>query len=81
LTWPDTNLVEKILTILGIHDNVELEFCLNSRIREERLATMQMVERFLPDLTSGDPKRWTQAKTDLKEIYYKVPSSDEEALL
>jgi hypothetical protein len=79
LEWPDQNLTEKILDMLGIHDIVELGFCLNKRIPRERLAAMNMVERHLEDLTNGDHKRWADAKDTLRQLYYKVYETDEEA--
>ena len=81
LTWPDRALVENILVSLGIHDIVELEFCLNLHAKRERDAAMKMVERYLEDLSSGDATRWADAKDSLHQIYYKVAETDEEGFL
>ena len=81
LTWPDRDLVEKFMLSLGIHDIVELEFCLNLQFKRERDSAMKMVERYLTDLSSGDATRWADAKDSLHPIYYKVAETDEEGFL
>jgi len=80
-TMPDTELTEAILTRLKIYDIVELGFCMNRFQKNERDAALAMVEKYLPDLLSGDPKRFESAKNILAEIYYKVQLTDEEAWL
>ena len=81
LEWPDDNLVEKIMISLGIHDIIEMEFCLNSRFKRERDAAMKMLVRYLDELTSGNHEQWMDAKDTLKQVYYQVDSTDEEAIL
>ncbi|UYP48263.1 hypothetical protein NEF87_004548 [Candidatus Lokiarchaeum ossiferum] len=81
LDWPDDDLIEKVMMDLGIHDNVEFEFCLKNRIKREREAAIKMLEKYLDDLTSGDATLWTEAKDTLKQIYYKIAEIDEEAML
>ena len=81
LELPDDGLVKDILSTLGIYDIVDLEICLNIHIKRERNATMKMLERYLDDLISGDPKRWADAKDSLTQIYYEVATTDEEAML
>ena len=81
LSWPNGELVENIMKELGIHDIVELEFCLNLTDKRERNAAMKMVERYLEDLGSGDMARWADAKDTLHQTYYIVPQTDEEAFL
>ena len=81
LERPDDKLVRNILSTLGIYDIVDLEICLNIHIKRERDATMKMLERYLEDLISGDPKRWADAKDSLTQIYYEVATTDEEAML
>ncbi len=76
LTWPDRDLVKIFMDSLGIIDIVELEFCLNSRIKRERDAAMKMVKRYLDDLSSGEAIRWADAKDSLHQIYYKVDEID-----
>ena len=55
--------------------------CLNIHIKRERDATMKMLEKYLDDLISGDPKRWADAKDSLNQIYYEIATTDEEAML
>lgn len=81
LTMPDTQLTEAILTRLKIYDIVELSFCMNLFQKNERDAALAMVEKYLPDLTSDDPRRFQKAKELLAEFYYKTSVSDEEAWL
>ncbi len=81
LDWPDDELIENILSELGILDNVELEFCLKNRIKREREAAIKMLEKYLDDLTSGDSTKWADAKDTLMQIYYVVEQIDEEATL
>lgn len=81
LEKPDDELVKKILSTLGIYDIIDLEVCLNIHVKRERNATMKMLERYLDDLTSGDSKRWADAKDALTQIYYEVATTDEEAFL
>ena len=81
LEQPDDKIVRNILSTLGIYDIVDLEICLNIHIKRERDATMKMLERYLDDLISGDPKRWADAKDSLTQIYYEVATTDEEAML
>ncbi len=81
LEWPDDKLIRKIMEKLGIYDIVELEFILNRLDKPERNAAMTMIERHLPDLTSGDEAKWADAKDTLKQLYYTVPEMDEEAFL
>ena len=81
LELPDDKIVRNILSTLGIYDIVDLEICLNIHIKRERDATMKMLERYLEDLISGDPKRWADAKDSLSQIYYEVATTDEEAML
>ena len=81
LEQPNDKLVRNILSNLGIYDIVDLEICLNIHIKRERDATMKMLERYLEDLISGDPKRWADAKDSLTQIYYEVATTDEEAML
>ena len=81
LKRPNDALVRNILSTLGIYDIVDLEVCLNIHIKRERDATMKMLERYLDDLISGDPKRWVDAKDTLTQIYYEVATTDEEAFL
>ena len=81
LEKPDDDLVRNILSTLGIYDIVDLEVCLNIHIKRERDATMKMLERYLDDLISGDPKRWAEAKDTLTQIYYEIATTDEEAML
>jgi hypothetical protein len=81
LSMRDSNLTREILTMLGIHEIVDLEFAMNVYQKVERDAAMKMVEKYLPDLTSGDYHRWSKAKQELHEIYYPVASTDEEAIL
>ena len=81
LTWPDRDLVKSFMESLGIHEIVELEFCLNLKIKKERDAAMKMIERYLADLSCGDATRWADAKDSLNQIYYKVAETDEEGFL
>lgn len=81
LNMRDSKLTKEILTILGIHEIVDLEFAMNVHHKVEREAAMKMVENYLPELTSGDYDRWNKAKQELREIYYQVASTDEEAIL
>ena len=81
LEQPDDKIVRNILSTLGIYDIVDLEICLNIHIKRERNATMKMLEKYLDDLISGDPKRWADAKDSLTQIYYEVATTDEEAML
>ena len=81
LERPNDELVKNILSTLGIYDIVDLEVCLNIQIKRERDATMKMLERYLDDLISGDPKRWADAKDSLTQIYYEIATTDEEAML
>jgi len=78
---PDTLLTEAILTRLKIYDIVELSFCMNRFQKNERDAALDMVKKYLPDLTSDDPIRFQKAKDLLAEFYYKTSVSDEEAWL
>lgn len=81
LQMPDQALTEWILTTLGIYDIVELGFSMNRYQKSERDAAMQMVERYIEDLVSGEIDRIQKAKNDLSEIYHSIVSSDEEAML
>jgi hypothetical protein len=81
LAMPNQQLVKDILMSLGIHEIVDLEMSLNKYQKNERDAAMRMLERYLPELTSGIYSRWEKAKHELTEIYYPVYSPDEEALL
>lgn len=78
---PDTELTEIILSNLKIYDIVELGFCMNRFQKNERDAALGMVEKYLPDLISGDAMRYQKAKELLAEMYYKVNLTDEEAWL
>ena len=75
-TYPDPKLTYKILDILGLLSIPDLGFTLNSKMKEERAAAMNMVRRFLEDLLSEDPERYREAKETLAEFYYKVDEPD-----
>ncbi len=81
LDWPDDDLIQEVMSDLGILDNVDLEFCLKNRIKREREAAIKMLEKYLDDLTSGDSVRWAEAKDTLMQMYYVVEQIDEEATL
>jgi hypothetical protein len=81
LEMPDQELTEAILWELHIHDIIDLVFCLNKYQKRERDATLAFLERYIPDLTSGDLETFRKTKSLLREYFYQVDSTDEEAML
>lgn len=75
----DPRLTQSILESLGLLEIIDLQFALNKSVKRERDAAMDMIEKYLPKLLSGNLLEYGQAKLELKHIYYDVESPSEDA--
>ena len=76
---PDPALVDEILVALGIPGFLELGFALNKPNNRERMAAMDLVERYLPGLLSTGEDERRAARKELDSFFYDVPQLDEDA--
>lgn len=81
LAYPDRELTKNLLKRLRLYDIVDLEFALNKKIPRERLAAVNMIEKYLEDLCSENHAKFAEAKETLRQIYYKVYEMEEEGSL
>lgn len=76
---PDPALVDEILLALGVPGFLELGFALNKPNKRERMAAMDLVERYLPGLLSNGENERLAARKELDSFFYDVPQLDEDA--
>ncbi len=75
----DFKIVDELLDRLGLADIAELRICLENQKKNERDAALRQIEKRLDKLTSGDIEIFEDTKQDLKELFHRVSSTDEEA--
>ena len=78
MDYPDVKISHEIMDILGLLNIPDLGFTLNSKMKEERDAALNMVKRHLEGLLSDDLEKYEDAKETLSQFYYRV---DEPSIL